>query len=424
MAARLLAAGASLSKPADAQVILINTCTVTSEADAKSRKALRRSLEKAQDAVVIVCGCGATVDPAQFEDIPGKRLVIADKELALQKALEILVQRDGVGLVQRDGVGVPLFETKSGTPTPSLCTKPTPSLCTKPTPLSIGEGFNTRVQVKVQDGCDNSCSYCIVPQARGRAQSMSLPLVLAEIQALMQAGAQEIVLTGIDLGNYQDGQNSLEVLLSKALRLEGTCRFRLSSIELPGITHELVQLIADSKGRICAHLHVPLQSGSDAVLQAMNRRYSAADFQSKISNAREVLPQLSLTTDVIVGFPGESEEDFALTIALSKELLFSRMHVFRYSKRPGTPAAELPRQLSQQAKAERSKALRRLAEELTVNDAQKRIGTTEQVLMESAHKGRSESYYPVQVKEKAEPGSLTALKIVGYENGQLIGVKG
>jgi len=248
--------------------------------------------------------------------------------------------------------------------------------------------------------------------------------VLAELEALIKVGTQEIVLTGIDLGNYQDELNSLEVLLSKALELSGTCRFRLSSIELPGITDELLQLIAASKGRICAHLHVPLQSGSDAVLQAMNRRYDAAKFLAKLNAAKKALPELALTTDVIVGFPGESEDDFNKTVSLSKELGFSRMHVFRYSKRPGTPAAELAGQLPQQIKTERSKTLRALAEELTRADAQRRIGTTEQVLVENPHKGRSESYYPVLLKEKGQPGSLVALKIVGYENGQLIGAKG
>ena len=409
MAASLIAAGARPGTLAEARVVLLNTCTVTAEADAKSRKALRRSLLAALDATVIVCGCGAAVDAEQFEGIAGTHLVIADKELALQKALELL------GLDS---------DSDSDSDSGSDSDSESDSHSNIGVSLRVGQGFNTRVQIKVQDGCDNRCSYCIVPLARGRARSMPLDKALAEIKAHTEAGAQEIVLTGIDLGNYQDGQNTLEVLLSKCLELPGSCRFRLSSIELLGITQELVQLIAASKGRICAHLHVPLQSGSDAILKAMNRPYDAAAFQSKITAAKKALPLLALTTDIIVGFPGETDDDFNKTLELCKELRFSRMHVFRYSKRPGTPAAALPGQVSATIKAQRSKELRQLAEELATADARGRINTTEQVLFETTRKARSESYYEVLVKENEQPGSLKALKIVGYEHGQLIAENG
>jgi len=248
--------------------------------------------------------------------------------------------------------------------------------------------------------------------------------VLAEIKALEEAGSREIVLTGIDLGSYHSGSYALEQLLTGALETSSDCRFRLSSIELPSINDELIQLIATSEGRICEHLHVPLQSGSDAVLTAMKRRYDSQTFLSRMKAIKKELPRLSLTTDVIVGFPGETDQDFNKTFELSRKLGFSRMHVFRYSMRPNTPAAVLPNQLPPQKKAERAKALQGLAEELTEMDALARIGTTELMLIEGPHKGRSESYYPVQVKENVQRGSLIALKIVGYAHGQLIAEKG
>ena len=390
MAAKLRAAGANLNSLADASVVLINTCTVTREADAKSRKAVRRALGAAHGAVVIVCGCGATVNPTQFEGISGKHLIIDDKSRALQKAGELL--------------GLELAEEGS-------------------TLLRVGDGFNTRAQIKVQDGCDNSCSYCVVPRARGGAQSMPRSRILAEIKALTEAGTQEIVLTGIDLGSYLDGRYTLVQLLAEALELGSTCRFRFSSIELPGVTDELIRLISSSEGRICAHLHVPLQSGSDAVLAGMNRNYDATTYLQKMAAAKNVLPRLAVTTDIIVGFPGETEEDFSATLSLAKELGFSRIHVFRFSGRPGTLAEKLSNQLPAQIKKERADKLRHLAEELMQADALCRIGTTESVLIESPNRGRSESYYPVRVKENLQRGSLVALKLVGYEHGELIAEK-
>jgi len=436
MAARLIAAGARQGALDDAKVVLINTCTVTNEADAKSRKAMRRALSMAGDAVVIVCGCGATVDPEQFEprkdDNEGQCQIISDRHLALEKT---------AGLLGLD------FEAS--------CTSPKSK-----TFLKTGEGFNTRAQVKIQDGCDNRCSYCIVPLARGKARSMPSGEMLTEIEALIEAGTQEIVLTGIDLGSYHDNSKTLVKLLSDALaissnrldtsnldtsnldtsnldtssldtnsldvnsidtsNLGSSCRFRLSSIELPDVTDELLGLISSSHGRVCMHLHIPLQSGSDAVLTAMNRRYDAAGYLSRLTAIKRQLPRIALTTDVIVGFPGETEEDFNATLSLCRKLGFSRIHVFRYSRRPGTLAASLPRQLAPQIKAERAQRLRELTDELMNEDALRRVGNRERVIIEKPFKGRSESYYPVRVKENHKRGSLVALDIVGYEHGELI----
>ncbi|MDR2035395.1 MAG: tRNA (N(6)-L-threonylcarbamoyladenosine(37)-C(2))-methylthiotransferase MtaB [Coriobacteriales bacterium] len=390
MAASLLACGAERSALPNARLILINTCTVTGEADAKSRKAVRRALREAPGAAVIVCGCGATVDPEQFEGLSKDCLVIPNKATALQKAGELL--------------GVELSE-----------------LCQPGATLRAGEGFNTRAQIKIQDGCDNSCSYCIVPRARGAAQSVDGSQVLQEIQTLVEAGVREIVLTGIDLGSYRGSSiQTLAVLLKQALELASDFRIRLSSIEMPSISDDLLQLITASRGRICAHLHIPLQSGSDTVLGAMRRRYSRADFSNRMAQIKAKVPQIALSTDVIVGFPGETEEDFNDTLTLCSEVGFSRIHAFRYSKRPGTPAATMPRQVPAATVARRAAKLREVADELTRLDALARLGTTEMVLAESAQRGRSESYYPVQLEKGTRRGSLVAMKLVGYEQHQLI----
>ena len=416
LAAALMAAGAEPSALAEADVILINSCCVTAEADAKSRKALRRALKSAADAAVIVTGCGAVVDAEQFLSISPRCLLIAEKPQALAQALELL------GLE----AAAPAAPTRPVRPasdaaTPASDTASPASDAVRY--LRSGKNFNTRVPVKVQDGCDNACSYCIVPRARGRAWSVPHQQVLSEMAALVEAGTRELVLTGIDLGSYQDDTCSLPALLSQALALGSQHRLRLSSIELPQISKELIELMADANGRICAFLHIPLQSGSDAVLAAMNRRYDVAEFRAQIMTIKRYLPQIALSTDIIVGFPGEAEADFAQTLALSRELGFSRIHVFRYSKRPGTAAALMPGQLPAEIKIERAARLRQLGLELAELDGLRRVGTVEQVLVESPLTGRAESYHEVQLQKPLPRGSLLDMKLVGYQQGKLVGLE-
>ena len=389
IAAKLIAAGAEQGDPAEAHVVLINTCTVTGEADAKSRKALHRALRQAPHAHVIVCGCGASANAEQFKEDSERYQVIANKDAALSEAVQLL------GLeMPHAGVVVPRF----------------------------GEDFNTRVAIKIQDGCDHDCSYCIVPTARGPAQSLDAESVVDEVTAHVKAGAREIVLTGIDLGSYQDKSQRLQHLLSSLLNdktSRDTYRIRLSSIELPSISDELIELIAASEGRICAHLHIPLQSGSDALLKAMRRRYDTDAYLEKLYQIKQALPHAAISTDIIVGFPGESEEDFSDTLSLCKEVGYSRMHIFRYSVRPHTPAASMPGHLAPEIIAKRAGELRDLASQLTLQDAERRIGTREQVLCESAEGGRSESYYPVRIAGSATRGNLVTMEILGYEQGRL-----
>lgn len=509
MAADLLAAGAKQSQLADADVVLINTCTVTGEADHKSRKALHRALRKAAAATVIVCGCGASTDPGQFkldngegkgalkkkhdysednqsesncsektttagsaskndalkQDCPerdtpaGKRLKdsapkgncpegsalecsallgncpegnategsvpehdVPKKNAPGDDALEYNASTDDALKADAPGGGARLviIADKGQVLREAGKILGLDVLREQGSTARVGEGYRTRVAVKIQDGCDNACSYCIVPIARGPVQSVPLDQAQREIAAHVRAGAREIVLTGIDLGNYRDGTRRLVHLLDSIMAQEDTCRFRLSSIEPQGVCDDLIQLLAAFPERICAHLHIPLQSGSNAVLTAMNRPYDKDAYTGRIHEVKKALPHIALNTDVIVGFPGETEEDFRETLAVCEEVGFSRIHVFRYSSRPGTKAADLPGHLKAEDLAERADTLRRLAERLMKEDAERRIGSTELVLAEDSYKGRSESYYPVRISEGIERGSLVAMRITGIESGELI----
>ncbi|MDR1087987.1 MAG: MiaB/RimO family radical SAM methylthiotransferase [Coriobacteriales bacterium] len=404
MAACLLAAGAVGSALSRADVVLINTCTVTCGADAKSRKEVRRAAKYAPRwATIIICGCGAVTVPREF-----KKGIIGRGETRVKRygypacIIEIIPQK-------------PAALTRAG----EVLGLAIPECAFDDAVVRVGKGFPTRVAIKIQDGCDHACSYCIVPLARGRAQSLPLTQALEQIAAQVQAGAREVILTGIDLGSYQDGAYGLEHLLGRALEVAEGFRLRLSSIELPSITDGLIQLIAASEGRICAHLHIPLQSGSDSVLKAMGRRYDRAAYSSRIAAIRETLPQVALTTDAIVGFPGETHEDFQQTLALCREMGFCHIHVFRYSKRPGTRAAGLPDQVPAQLMVKRASKLRALAKQLRCEDAQRRVGSREAVVYERRQEGRSESYYPVRMARRAHRGDLVTMEITGYEDGML-----
>ena len=275
--------------------------------------------------------------------------------------------------------------------------------------------FRTRVDVKVQDGCDNACSYCIVHAARGPACSEPADAVVARVAQLAESGTQEVVLVGIDIGAYRDGTLDLAGLLRRLLAETGIGRVRISSIEPQSLEPSLVDMLARSDGRVCRHLHLCLQSGSTAVLQQMSRGYSAGEFAELVSAARTRIPGLALSTDVIVGFPGETDEDFEHTCQLVSQCSFMRLHVFRYSKRPGTPAAERADQVPPQVVAARAARLRELGATLAERDAQTRIGTTEQVIVERPGHGTAESYHSVAFAADAPQGALLPMRFTAYD---------
>ncbi len=366
-----LARGAEMVSISYADVIVINTCTVTGEAEKKTRKAIHRALRANSFAKVIVTGCAANIDPEGYAALDD-RIAVVDKTELLNIETEAFVR--------------------------------------------VGEDFPARVGVKIQDGCDHACTFCIVHVARGRAWSRPSEQIVSEVKSLVDAGVSEIVLTGIDLGSYQENpERDLTWLLRLLLNETKNCRFRISSIEPISITDELIELMASSEGRICQHLHLPLQSGSTKVLGEMDRPYDAEFFKALVKKLRSAMPYISLTTDIMVAFPGESDEDFLASLDMARLAQFSKIHVFRYSKRAGTPAALRTDQIAPEVSEERARKLRDLSFELHASFGEKLIGKTELVAIEGKGMGMSDSFYRVHVNDKLKPGSLVPLRLTSID---------
>ena len=393
--AQLLAArGGSASPLADADVVVVNTCTVTGEAEKKTRKAVRHALRESAAPLVIVTGCAAAIDARVFEDMSPRVRV---------------VPKAGMALFLEE-------ETPEATPSPlASAATPEDGAPHAATPFSS----RTRVGVKVQDGCDNACTYCIVHVARGRATSRPAAAIRAEVLQLAEAGVREIVLTGINLGSYRDGAlrlaDLLELLLADTACVHGSDeappRLRISSVEPMDIDDAVIDVLARADGRVCRHLHLPLQAGSTRVLAEMARPYSAEEYRALVARIRAAVPQIALTTDIIVGFPGETDEDFAATCDLARACGFSKIHVFPYSQRTGTPAAARPDQIDPAVKAARARELRALAAELRRADYTARVGNHELALVEEQNRAMTESYYEVCAPAGAPVGTLVDIEI-------------
>lgn len=396
--ASLAARGFAMAPAAQADVVIVNTCTVTGEAEKKTRKAVRRALRASEDATVVVTGCAAVIDPAEFLDMSSRVVVEPDKSKVVDAALDAIApdERTHVGCPER--LNAPHVGGASGAATA----------------LRVGDAFPTRVGVKVQDGCNNACSYCIVHVARGRAWSRPHAEVVAEAAALARAGVREIVLTGINLGSYrQEGGYRLADLLRALLAAtDGTgARFRVSSIEPRDVDDALIDVLAESDGRVCRHLHLPLQAGSTKVLREMRRPYDAGFFENLVERLRDQVPSISLSTDIIAGFPGETDAEFEETLRLARACHFSKIHAFPYSRREGTPAAARADQVADAVKTERTARLLALSDELRAADFDRRAGTTELVLVEADVRGMTESYHEVVVPAGEQPGALIPLTL-------------
>lgn len=355
-----------------ADVYVINTCTVTHLGDRKSRQMIRRARRTNPDAVLVVTGCYAQVSPDDVMEIPEVDLVIGTHS---RHRLPELVQEAKKG---RLNCVAPLEEKQGFESLPAR-----------------QSGERTRAFLKVQEGCRQFCSYCIVPYARGPLYSRPPEEAAAEAARLAEQGFREIVLSGVHLGSYGidlPGEIALSDLLRQLVPIEGIRRIRISSIEPTEITPDLLDVMMEYPV-VCRHLHIPLQSGDDTVLQRMNRKYDAAEFIQMVRWLRAQIPGIALTTDVMVGFPGETDEQFRHTMDAVQKSEFSRIHVFKYSPRKGTPAATFANQVPAPVKEERSKRLTALGEELAAAFARRFIGQTVHVLFE----------------EKAEGGELAGL---------------
>lgn len=357
----------SFDYPAD--VYVINTCTVTHESDRKSRQLIRRARRLNPDAVVVVAGCYPQVAPDEARRIDGVDLVIGNQDRGrILELVEGLMDAGGrrAGAHAVSAVGK-IFRVREFEE------------------LGIA-GFSgrTRAPVKVQEGCNEFCTYCIIPYARGRPRSRRPEAVREEVERLAEAGFKEVVLTGIHLGAYgRDLPNrpTLAGLLRLIHDVPGIIRIRISSIEPMDVAEDLLFAAAELP-KVCHHLHLPLQSGSDTVLQRMKRRYSTADFRRLVAAARRAMPDVAISTDVIAGFPGEREEDHRATMGFVEEMGFTRLHVFPYSPRAGTPAASFPDQLPPSERDRRARELIDLGSRLSLAYHQTFLGETVEVLGE------------------------------------------
>jgi MiaB-like tRNA modifying enzyme len=353
-----------------ADVYIINTCTVTNTGDKKSRQVIRRAIRKNPEAIICVTGCYAQTSPADILAIPGVDIVIGtqDRTKILEYIEQYKKERQPINAVHNimknrvfEEMDVPTFTDR------------------------------TRASLKIQEGCNNFCTFCIIPWARGLMRSRDPRAVIRQAQMLVDAGYKEIVLTGIHTGGYgQDLKNySLAMLLSDIEKeVQGLKRLRISSIEASQLTDEVLEVIKNSR-IIVRHMHVPLQSGSDTVLKRMRRKYTMAQYEERIEKLRSVVPEVAITSDVIVGFPGETEEEFMETYNFIRDHKFAELHVFPYSRRTGTPAARMENQVPEEIKTERVHRLIALSNQLAKEYASRFEGEVLDVIPEGGSKDRA-----------------------------------
>ena len=379
-----------------ADFYVINTCSVTSLGDRKSRQIIRRAQRQNEQAIIAVCGCYSQVHPEEIKAIEGVRVVLGTKERSqIVELVEQAAREDGiideVGNIMeaRDFEDIPLYDMPQ----------------------------RTRAFLKIEDGCQNFCSYCIIPYARGPVKSRHLDKIHAEAKKLVAAGFKEIVLTGIHLGAYgRDlaGEVTLADACREVLKVEGLKRLRLGSLESIELSPDLFELIRSDE-RFCAHLHLPLQAGSDSVLKDMNRHYDTAEFARLIEHVEREVPGVAVSTDIIVGFPGETEEQFQQGLAFVAEMNFSRMHVFPYSRRSGTPAAERKDQIPDPVKKERAHRMQELAARKTQEFHQQFLGKTLRVLFETdtdgITDGLTDNYIRVYTDDAVVCGDLYEVEL-------------
>jgi threonylcarbamoyladenosine tRNA methylthiotransferase MtaB len=391
---KLTQAGYELvSSDTKTDIYILNTCTVTHIADRKSRHLLRRAHRRNPEALVVATGCYAERAPEELKRVEGVNLVLGNGD---KWRLESLLAENGLegeatygqgGLPGRDGT------------------------------------FRTRSFVKVQDGCSLACAYCIVPLVRGRELSLPAEEVLSKVRERVAQGYREVVLTGVRIGAYDDSGVDLKGLLERILEETGVERLRLSSLKPQEISAELLNLFGD--GQLCPHFHLCIQSGSDSVLRRMRRSYSVGDYEEVVSLIRANVPDVAITTDVMVGFPSETWAEFEESLSFCRRMEFARIHVFPYSRRCGTEAARFPNQVSDRVKKERSQRMLRLAEENAGNFCQRFLGRTLSVLFEQRSNGVWSGLTGNYIKVYTRSGDdlankLLLVRLVGvYKDGVL-----
>ena len=382
-----------------ADIYIINTCTVTNESDRKSRKIIRGARRKNNDAIIVVMGCYSQIGK---EEIPADIILgNKDKSKIVDIINEYIENKKQIKRVY--DLSNVSFED-----------------------MEI-EGFeeHTRAFVKIQDGCNAFCAYCIIPYARGNIRSKKEEDVIREITNLVNKGYKEIVLTGIHTGKYgMDINSNLESLLRKIVKIEGLYRIRLSSIEINEITDGILELMKENK-IIASHLHIPLQSGSNKILKLMNRRYNKEYFINRIEEIRKVREDISITTDLIVGFPNEGEEEFNETMDTLKKIGFMHIHTFPYSKRDGTKAAGMDNQVDGNIKKERVKKVIELSNKMEEEYYKNSIGKIYEGVSEVRHDGKvivhTSNFIPVILNSKTGNNEIVKVKITNTDKLNVCG---
>jgi threonylcarbamoyladenosine tRNA methylthiotransferase MtaB len=388
-----------------ADIYVINTCTVTNMSDRKSRQIIRRVKQLNTNSILAVTGCYAQVASEELEKIEEIDLIVGNTE-----------KKDIVEIIENYTEKINLTDINNQKEFVDFGT------------TTYTE--KTRAVVKVQDGCNNFCSYCIIPYAKGRVRSRKLESIIKEIKSIVETGIQEIVITGIHVASYgldlKDSDIRLIDLLEEINKIEGLKRIRLGSLEPNIITEEFVERLK-KVDKICDHFHLSLQSGCDDTLKRMNRKYTTDDFEKVVERLRSAFPNVILTTDIIVGFPGETEEEFKDTYNYLKKINFYKMHVFKYSQRKGTRAAVMPDQIDGNTKEQRSHKLMQLSDENEEKILNTYIGETLEVLFEQEEngytKGHTSNYLLVKIKEKNIENQIIKVKIIDRDELELIGTK-
>jgi threonylcarbamoyladenosine tRNA methylthiotransferase MtaB len=363
-------------------VVVVNTCTVTKESTASSRRLVRKLAEAHPGATVVVTGCYAVSDPDAVKAIPGVDLVVGNDHK--DRLAELIT---GVPKVRRLPLSV------------------------RPAPV---ERLRTRVAVRAQTGCDEWCTFCIIPRTRGPLRSWPEDEVVADVRRQVDRGVREVVLTGVHLGKYGEDlgeRDGLARLVDRLVTIDGLARLRLSSVLPVQVTPALVERVRDHP-KVCRHLHVPLQSGDDEVLARMHRPYRVAEFLDRVEHAKAEVADLGLSTDVIVGFPGETDAQFRATMDVVRRVGFSKLHVFRYSQRPGTAAADMDGQLDDAVKKQRARDLIALGGELRRRFHEAHVGRSLSVLVETAGDGLAEGTSDNYIKVRFAGGADLVDRVV------------
>lgn len=369
----------------EANIIVVNTCSVTNVADKKCLKMIRRIKREYPNSILVVAGCSSQNKQEIYENLDID-ILIGNKD---KSKIDILLKE----YIKNHKRYVKFYNDRKLDFEDML----------------ISDYNHIRAFIKIEDGCDNFCSYCIIPYVRGSVRSKNFETVIKEAKLLTQKGHKEIVLTGIHTGHYMDNGYDLTDLINELSKIEDLLRIRISSIEITELNDKFLNMLSTNK-KVCDHLHIPLQAGSDEILKKMNRKYDLKYYEEKIKKIRMIRPNISITTDIIVGFPYETDKLFNETLEFSRKMNFSKIHVFPYSIRLGTSAANMPNQVDESIKKERVKKLMDLSEIMEKEYYNKFVGKELDILVEECDNnvsiGHSSNYLMIRLNEKLEVGQI------------------